>query len=253
MPVSARVLLTHGEGRLEGLAAALRARGLSVRHHPLIATEFLDSEDVHAAAEALLGCDWLLLTSRTAVQAWAALGLPLAADTTDTTHPELQLGVVGAKTAAEVVRLGGTVALTADPANALGLLATFRARVAPPARIGLPCGEQALPTLAAGLEQAGFSVFKVYLYRTVQQPFRPEPADLIVVASPSAVSALPAALDPQTRFVALGSSTAAALAARGWQAAEAPTPDVGSIVATVQAVLRATPKTEPRAVPLEIS
>lgn len=224
-----RVLLTHSEGRLEGLAAALEVRGFSVTHHPLVETEFLTG--VYASAQTLLSSDWLLFTSRTAVQAWAALGLPL------TGHVP-KLGVVGEATAREVELLGAEVTLTAEPANAQGLLRTFRARVTPPASVGLPCAEQALPTLSTGLARAGFDVNKVWIYKTVPQPFSATTADIIVLASPTAVSALRDELNDKMRLIALGPSTYRAVRERGWRATEARTPDLSGVV---QAVLDAAP------------
>ncbi len=217
---SRRVLLTHSEGRLEGLAPSLEAQGFSVTHHPLVRTEFLP--EVEGAAD-LLGCDWLLFTSRTAVRAWSALGLPLGGT--------LKLGVVGAATALELERLGAEVALHAEPASAQGLLTTFCAHVAPPARVGLPCGEQALPTLQIGLTGAGFTVTKVCLYKTVTQPFRRTDADLIVLASPSAATALPESA--KSALVTLGPSTQQAVCKRGWHATRARTPDVSGVVEAV--------------------
>jgi len=221
------VLLTHSEGRLEGLAAALCTQGFSVTHHPLIKTEFLPPEAVRPSAEALLGCDWLLFTSRTAVRAWAALSLPLGRGP--------NIGAVGTTTAAEIARSGGCVALNAQPESAQGLLETFVARVAPPGRVGLPCGEGALPTLATGLAEAGFAVAQTYLYRTTTRPLPDVPADLIVLASPSAVAALPDVLTPGTRLVALGPSTREAVQKRGWRATQAETPTLEGVVGAVLA------------------
>lgn len=227
-PSPKTVLLTHGKGRLEGLASVLEALGFSALHHPLIATEFLPRGAVRPSAEALLTSDWLLFTSRTTVQAWAALGLPLS-------HGP-RIGAVGARTAADLTQLGARVALSAQPENAQGLLETFVARISPPARVGLPCGEGALPTLPDDLGRAGFTVARAPLYRTVTQRFPDAAADLIVLASPSAVAALPAALTPGTRLVALGPSTHQAVRDRGWRAAQAETPTLGGVV---RAVLRA--------------
>ncbi len=232
-----RVLLTHSEGRLEGLAPSLEAQGFGVTHHPLVRTEFLPKVEVLEVGGAadLLGCDWLLFTSRTAVQAWAALGLPLGGTP--------KLGVVGAATALELARRGVKAALTAEPANARGLLETFRAHVSPPARVGLPCGKQALPTLQVGLTGAGFAVSKVDLYRTVPQPLsdiHPDiNADIIVLTSPSAVSALPDGLGEQTRLVALGPSTRLAAEKRGWHVTQAQTPDVSGVVRALRAAFPA--------------
>ncbi len=218
------ILLTHSEGRLEGLAAALTARGFSVTHHPLIKTE-LSGGEVTAYARALLRSDWLLFTSRTAVRSWTSLGLPLTGEMP-------KLGVVGEATAQEITRSGGTAALVAEPASAQGLLMTFQAHVSPPARVGLPCGEQALPTLEAGLVHAGFEVIKLPLYRTLTQPLPNTSTDLIVLASPSAVAALPET-PTHARLVALGPSTCQAVRARGWRATEAETPDVAGVVGAV--------------------
>ena len=223
------ILLTHSEGRLEDLAQALRTHGFRVTHQPLVHTELLPAREAYREVERLRGADWLLFSSRTAVQAWAALGLSL-----DTYN----IGVVGQKTAAEVERVGGTVSLRATPENAEGLLETFLTHVSPPLRVGLPCGEGALPTLS-NLADAGFTVTKAVLYRTVTRPLTRLDADLIVLASPSAVAALPPTLG-RTRLVALGPSTHEAVRKRGWHAAEAQTPDAHGVV---QAVLRATLET----------
>lgn len=236
---SMRVLLTHREGRLEGLEAALTVHGFEVTHHPLIETAFFQGDAPASSARPLLACDWLLFTSRTAVQAWAALGLPLTGEVP-------KLGVVGGVTAQDITRLGGQVALVAEPANAQGLLNTFRACATPPARVGLPCGEGALPTLADGLGRAGFSVTKVPLYRTMTRPLPEVEADLIVLASPSAVTALPETLPRRTKLVALGPSTGQALRARGRHATEAATPDLAGVVRAVLDVLKCTERGTPR-------
>lgn len=237
-----KVLLTHGEGRLEGLASALASAGFRVMHIPLIKTERLTSEEVHAAA-ALLEADWLLFTSRTAVSAWTALNLPLSGIAP-------KIAVVGEGTGEEIICLGGKVSLTAQPANARGLLETFLVQVTPPSNVGLPCGEGSLPTLADGLLQAGFSVNRVPLYRTVPQPLANLDADIVVVASPSAVAALPRQIDSKTRFVALGPSTFSALIKRNLNATESAGPDVRSVV---EAVMQVTKPPAPRAVELETS
>ena len=223
-----KILLTHSEGRLEGLAQELRVRGFEVTHEPLVATEFLPAKEALAAAEKLCGVDWLLFTSRTTVQAWAALALPLNT---------CKIGAVGQKTADEVEKSGGSVSLVAEPANAEGFLRLFLAHVSSPSRIGLPCGEQALPTLSAGLGNAGFTVEKAVLYRTTAQPATQLDAGLVVLASPSAVAALPETLG-RAQLVALGPSTCQAVRERGWRAYEARTPDTKGVV---QAVLAAAP------------
>lgn len=232
------MLLTHSEGRLQGLADALAARGLAVAHRPLIETELLPCEAVRADAELLLGAAWLLFTSRTAVRAWAALGLPLDGATPGATA---KLGAVGRRTADDLRDLGAQVALEAEPPNAEGLLRTFSAHVAPPAQVGLPCGEEALGTLETGLTRAGFTVGKAVLYRTLTRPLLETDADLVVLASPTAVAALPDALTG-ARLVALGPSTARAVRERGLDAVESRTPDLTGVVEAVLQAARAPAK-----------
>ena len=222
-----KVLLTHSEGRLEGLEDALCAHGLAVKHHPLIETVLLPDKKVRANAEALLEADWLLFTSRTAVRAWGALELPLSDNAP-------QLGAVGRRTADDLRALGERVVLEADPPNAEGLLETFLSRVSAPATVGLPCGEQALKTVETGLTHAGFAVAKAVLYRTLTRPWPRLDADVVVLASPSAVGALPQ--ETSARLVALGPSTARAVRERGLCAVESRTPDLSSVV---EAVLQA--------------
>ena len=224
--------MTHSEGRLEGLADTLSAHGLTVTHHPLIETVLLPSEQVRADAEALLEAAWLLFTSRTAVRAWAALELPLEGATSGTTP---KLGAVGRKTSDDLRNLGGRVVLEAQPPNAEGLLETFLSHVSFPTTVGLPCGEGALGTLETGLTRAGFTVRKAVLYRTVSCPLPETDADVVVLASPSAVAALPGSLS-RARLVALGPSTARAVRERGLDAIESRAPDLASIA---EAVLQA--------------
>lgn len=225
------MLLTHSEGRLEGLSEALTAHGFAVTHHPLIQTVLLPQERVRTEAEALLEAAWLLFTSRTAVRAWGALALPLGGATP-------KLGAVGRRTADDLRQLGGRVALEAEPANAEGLLKTFLAHVSPPAKVGLPCGEQALATLKTGLSRAGFLVKEVILYHTLTCPMTETDADLVVLASPSAVAALPSS-PGDAHLVALGPSTARAVRERGLSAVESRAPTLESVVEAVVQAARA--------------
>jgi uroporphyrinogen-III synthase len=240
--VAPTVLLTHAEGRLGGLAEALTARGFKPLHLPLIETRPLPVPE--RAARALLGCDWLLFTSRSAVAAWCALKLPLAG-------VQPRLGAVGEATARELAARGGRVQLVGDPPNAAGLLARFVEHASPPAHVGLPCAKGALQTLPEGLERAGFTVTRLPLYETVARAW-PETfaltdatitdTTIIVLASPSAAEALPQAVGERSPLVALGPSTKRALEARGWRAHQAPTPDVAGVT---EAVLQAASQTRP--------
>ena len=126
-----KIALTQSEGRLAGLAEALRERGHEVVRQPLIRTQPLVSEAVRGRAERLLPCDWLLFTSPNAVEAWHALDLPLQ-------NIGSTIGVVGEKTAEAVRALGGEVALTGKPQNAEGLAEVFLRRGGKPLLCSLP-------------------------------------------------------------------------------------------------------------------
>lgn len=239
-----KVALTHAEGRLEGLAEALAARGLEPVHAPLIGTQLLTAPGLVERARSLLTCDWLLFSSRSAVAAWRALELPLAG-----IRPNV--GAVGDATARDLAALGGLVRLVGDPPNAEGLLERFLERVTPPAVVGLPCALRALPTLPDGLERAGFEVVRLPLYETVTRLWQGTDelmdAHIVVLASPSAAEALPQPVGASAQLVALGPSTQRALGARGWRAHQAPTPDVEGVV---QAVLQAASLAPPQPSPI---
>ncbi len=251
-----KVRLTHAEGRLEGLAEALLELGLEVVHTPLIGTRTLASPTLSAQARDLIGCDWLLFTSRSAVRAWCDLGLPLRG--TPKSGPKL--GAVGSATATDIRLAGGKLSLSAHPQNAQGLVDTFTRRVAPPQTVGFPCSQSALPTLQMGLTRAGFEVRRLPIYESVIRPWSLTNgvlggemiAEIVVLASPSAVSALPQTLGAGPRaatFVALGPSTGEALGSRGWRYLQAPTPNAEGVVQVVAQHLRLTPPALRKAAP----
>jgi len=224
-----KVALTHSEGRLEGLEAALTAHGYGVVRVPLIETVPVPSE----AARGLLECDWLLFSSRSTLEAWDTLGLPLRG-----VRPHL--GAVGERTAAAIRHLGGAVILVGEPQNAQGLADAFLRAVRPPATVGLPCGDRALGTLGVQLCAAGFEVRKAVVYETRACPWKVETVDVVdvvVLASPSAVAALPEGVGARAKLVALGPSTAAAIAGRGWGYVQADAPEAGAVLSAIERTL----------------
>ncbi len=198
------IALTHSAGRLAGLERALKARGFEVVHHPLVQIETV--RDANLAP--LLDCPWWLFTSTSGVEALMTLGVSFSGR---------KIGSVGEATAHALQRAGATVELV-GPGNALGLAEIFLGRVGR-GPVGLPLGDHALPTLREMLEDAGLEVRAVTVYRNRVQPWpegTPTP-DVIVLASPSAASALPIKIARRSRLVALGSSTAERIHALGLQ------------------------------------
>ncbi len=250
-----RIVLTHSEGRFEGLAEALAKRGHEVTHRPLIVTRPRRSEDVAAEARALLALPWLLFTSRSAVEAFVGLGLGWRS-------PEGAaplVGAVGIKTASALRRAGVEPALVAERSpRAEGLARVFLSDPRAAGPVGLPQGDRALPTLRRALEEAGLEVRPLVLYETVAQPLegggaagagtdavRAEgsasaegsaDAELVVLASPSAAQALPDAVAERAALVAIGPTTAGALAERGLGCRQAAAPSVAGVLAEVDAV-----------------
>lgn len=226
-----RVVLTQGRGRLEALERALRARGDEVVRRPLIRIEARNDVTTRAAARRLLRHPWLLFASRSAVEAWVALGLPLPAPP----HGP-RLGAVGAGTAAALRRAGGRVELVADPERAEGLASAFLAREDALGPVGLPRGDRSRDTLERRIAEAGVSVDPLVLYETRPEAWQGDAdADAIVVASPSAAAGLPADPAPRAAIVAIGPVTGAALRERGLSPWIAERPDAPAILERLDA------------------
>ncbi len=270
-----RIILTHAPGRFEGLETGLRRRGHTVVHAPLITTRPRTGEEVRAAAEALLSLPWLLFTSRSAVEAWSALGVGWQAPGGRSPGAP-RVGAVGRKTASALRAAGAEPALVAERASrATGLADAFLQHPEAASPVGLPQGDRALSTLRRALEQAGFDTRPLVLYETVTQPWTGDAAgsgvaasgvpasdaasdaagdaagdeagdaagdgatpgpELVVLASPSAVDALPGEVAERAALVAIGPTTAAALERRGLACRQARAPSVGGVLDAIAAV-----------------
>lgn len=219
-----RIALTQSEGRLAGLAEALVARGHEVLRAPLIRTAAISSETVREEARALLWCPWILFTSPAGVDAWHSLGLPLR-------DLKTRIGTVGSKTARQVKGYGGHVTLVGDPPRATGLAACFLRHPGAAAPVGLPRGDRARQELQERLEAAGFDTRPAVLYRTVEAPWTLDhPVDAVLLASPSAVEALPDDIGRQATLITLGPSTGQAVQARGWCYTQANAPEAQAVL-----------------------
>jgi uroporphyrinogen-III synthase len=179
-----RVLLTGT--RQEELGDALRREGFEVESCPLVRIEPLSGPPVRADAY-----DWLVLTSRNAVEAlFPRLEGPLP-----------RVAVVGPGTADALRRHGAEPALVARVSTQEGLVAEMPTD---PGRVLFAGAQGARGVLASELG-ADF----VPLYRTVElEPGELPAADLVVVASASAARVL-ARLEPGTPCVSIGPVTSA--------------------------------------------
>lgn len=216
-----KVVLTGTERLSSRLAADLAALGLEVETCPLVAVEPLTGPPFRAD-----GYDWLLLTSRSGV---------------DALFPRLQgplprVGVVGRGTAAALREHGVEPDLVAAVSTQEGLAAELPR---PAGRVLFAGAEDARDVLVRELG-ADF----VPLYRTVElRPERFPDADLAVLASASAARSL-AALAAGVPCVSIGPVTTAAARARGLDVvAEASTHDREGLVEAVK--LAAFPRSSP--------
>ncbi len=221
-----KIALTQSRGRLTGLEQALRSRGYEVVRSPLLRTEPLLNAQVKDRASNLLRCSWLLFTSPAAVEAWHSLGLSM--------NVQPCIGVVGKATARRVRGFGGRVRLVAEPATAEGLAEVFLQDPGAASPVGLLRGDRALPTLQLLLEKSGFEVQPVVVYRTVLMPWTVADVEVVVVASPSAVEALPDSIASKVRLIAIGPTTATTVREMGWSCIQAASPEVAAVVSALE-------------------
>jgi uroporphyrinogen-III synthase len=222
-----RVALTHARGRLEGLDAALEALGHVVVRAPLIATVPLTDATATASARAVAPLGWRLHASRSAVEAWDAFALPQGAG--------VRLAALGPGTRRALEERGARDVLMGEPPTAVGLAAAVAAAADVRSPIGIVQGRRARPALAEALRAAGFDVRVATVYDTLARPWPAgTPVDAVVLASPSAVEALPDEVGASALLVAIGRTTRDAVRARGWGAVVADAPTVRAVADAVQ-------------------
>lgn len=221
-----RILLTQSEHSLSGLEPALLALGHEVVRWPLIRTVPQTDAATGAHVGRLAACRWVLFSSIAAVESWAA------------SRPKAfggQLyGAVGPGTAAAISAFGYTPTLVAR-GDARSLANEFLAHPQAAGPVGLPLGNRSSMTLPRRLERAGYEAVVAVTYRTEllappEMHSVGDQPDAVVLASPSAASALPSALARSTLLVAIGETTAAALRASGRTCLCASTPTVAGVL-----------------------
>ncbi|GIV90485.1 MAG: uroporphyrinogen III methyltransferase [Chloroflexus sp.] len=238
--VGRRIAITRPAGRGDTLAARLRALGAIPLLTPLIA--YAPPADLaplqHALAQLAAGTyDWLVVTSRQAVQVLAEATVPTTT----------AIAAVGKATAADCRRTWGREP-AGVPDEELGAALPNVMGTLTGKRVLLPCADIAPSTLTAALQAAGAIVDRVTAYRTISSPAAAELAaalrsgtiDAIVLASGSAARQIPALLPPQTQcppLVCIGPSTAAVCTELGLPvAAIATRPNDDALLAALERV-----------------
>jgi uroporphyrinogen-III synthase len=219
------VVVTRSESSGGPLSTELRRLGLSVLLWPAVTVEMAKKGPLEAALGALQNFAWIVFASRHAVAAVTAIR--------PTPAGGVRVAAVGQATAQVLRQRGWPVDLLPSESNAAALVDAFATQEVTGARILFPASSRALPTIAAGLRQLGAEVEQVEAYRTESSSV----LDLedcrswiargaiaaVTFASPSAVDELEHALgkDDFNRLlsaataVAIGPTTAKALADRG--------------------------------------
>lgn len=200
-----RVAVTRAVGRGAVLEEALRAAGATIHTVPLTRTVPLDPAPLREAAARLGTVDWILLTS---VNAVAPLAEAVAAAGTGALMATRRLAVVGEATLAAAAAQGWPApALRPERSHAEGMVDAFAARTdVEGARMLYPAAAGARDVLPAGVRALGATVEVVPTYVTETDPAGQAQLaalvaggalDLVLVAAPSAVDALQAALPPE--------------------------------------------------------
>lgn len=230
-----RVILTHSEHALQGFQQELQQLGLNVSHFPLIRALFRKDVDIVA----LQSADYCFFTSQNAVAAAASLGIfPL----------EAQVIAVGEKTAQALAAQGQAVDFVPQQEDAEGLMAEWLEQslksLEPTVRVVLAVGAKSMDTIPKKLAERGVNYQKVILYDTVAVPWQgvARAEDIIILASPSAVHALPQHVGDIATLLAIGTTTQRAAQARGWTIDCAQTPYRPTLTRKILELLRHVPQ-----------
>lgn len=243
----APVVVTRAEEPNGALSSELRALGLTVLLWPATATSPANSQALEQALERVSEFNWIVFASRHAVAAVLSR------------MPEQPRGVriaaVGKATAQVLRQRGWQVDVIPDAAEAGALVTALALEIKAGTRVLYPASSRALPTLSKGLAQLGAEVTQVEAYRTeraaldvaqCRQWIERGSVGVVTFASPSAVLELEQALGKAdldrllsaARAVAIGPTTARALAERGYVAVVSEAATLAGLAATALRALQ---------------
>lgn len=255
LPLSGcRVVVTRPEGRGSDLVERLESMGALVRHIPLIRTEpARDPHELRQAAEQVWAgrFQWVVVTSPAGAEALAQV-LEACRPEQRTLLPA-RICAVGPATRRALESRG--LAVSVEPAEARGSAIPEALQCYGPlqgARILLAIADRADEHLQQELARLGAEAVRVNAYHTVEDPqaaarvagmlARGE-ADVVVVASPSAVGALAAALAAlgpiRVVAAAIGPTTARAAREAGFVTEQAAAPTAEGVADAVVRAWRA--------------
>ena len=248
--LAAAVVVTRAESHDGPLSSQLRSLGLNVLLWPAVRTAPAAGNSLEQALAHIEDFDWIVFASRNAVTA-VIRWLPRL--------PEgVRVAAIGRATAQVLRSRGFPVDILPNEANAAALVDAFAAQGCAGARILYPASSRALPTITQGLTQLGAAVRQVEAYRTeaalldandCRAWIDREVIGAVTFASPSAVIELERALGPphftrllaQAAVVAIGPTTARALADRGRTAVLAESATLSGLANTTLRLLQTRP------------
>ena len=244
------VVVTRAEAHDGPLSSHLRGLGLNVLLWPAVSVAPASGDSLERMLARIEDFDWIVFASRQAVTAVmrSVSSLP----------ESVRVAAIGRATAQVLRGRGFRVDLMPNEANAAALVDAFAAVGCAGARILYPASSRALPTIAQGLTQLGAEVQQVEAYRTEAAPLDVNDCrawidrkviGAVTFASPSAVIELERALGPphfsrlltQAAVVAMGPTTARALAERGRTAVLAESATLSGLANTTLRLLQTRP------------
>jgi uroporphyrinogen-III synthase len=246
----APVVVTRAEARDGALSSQLRALGLEVLLWPAVSVSAASGPGLSQALARIEAFDWVVFASRAAVTAV----IEICARFPDT----VRVAAIGRATAQVLRGRGFRVDLMPNEANAAALVDAFAEAGCAGARILYPASSRALPTISQGLTQLGAEVVQVEAYRTEAAALdvdncrawiHREVIGAVTFASPSAVIELERALGApdfarllaHSAVVAIGPTTARALADRGRTAVLAESATLAGLANTTLRLLQTRP------------
>lgn len=192
------VAVTHELEERDALVGALEDAGASVLCWSVVRTAPPeDGAACRAALNELERFDWIVFTSRRAVDAVHDLGR--------TIPTTLRVAAVGPRVAQSVRSAGWPLTLVGTGGGA-ALAEALAPRVSADARVLFPAGEQASTALEEGLRSRGAAVHRVHVYRTepvaldgarCRAALESSQVDAVTFLSPSAVQSTVASLDTE--------------------------------------------------------
>ncbi len=242
VPGRGAVVVTRDEPRDGPLSTCLRELGLEVLSWPVVRVGApADPSRLEAVLSRAAELDWIVFTSRHAVNA--------VTGRLQSPPQGVRVAAVGASTAAALRERGWPADVVPEQASAADLVAALAPVIERGARVLFPASSRALPTLAAELRELGADVRQVEAYRTdaagldagaCRAAIDRGTVAAVTFTSPSCVDELDRTLGPAhferllsgSSAITLGSTTARALADRGFESVLAQPATLAGLAAT---------------------